>query len=88
MQSLFNYFVCCFKSNHDKPLYKSEIEKEELRSRIEKAKDKRLQNQKLEGDDLGSIKGGEESSLLSAADWVNRSRKRELASKCPSIQCF
>ena len=46
----------------------SEIEQAEIRLRLEKAKNKRLENQKIQGDDLSS------SEALSAADWVKRSR--------------
>ena len=49
--------------------------------RLEKAKNKRLENKKVEGIDLGSVKDAEESALLSVADWVNRSRKKELSEK-------
>lgn len=60
---------------------RKELQEDEIRLRLEKAKNKRLENKKIEGVDLGSVKDTDESALLSAADWVNRSRKRELSEK-------
>lgn len=51
-----------------------------VKERLEKAKNKRLLNEKLEGKRLGEV-DEEEESLLSAADWVRRSRLKEVSDK-------
>lgn len=55
---------------------KYEIDQAEIRLKLEKAKNKRLDNQKLQGSDLGTDEGA-----VSAADWVRRSRIKELTDK-------
>lgn len=58
---------------------KKEREAKELQQRIEEAKNKRLLNAKLKGVTLSSINIDEEDeSLLTAADWVKRSRMKAL----------
>jgi U4/U6.U5 tri-snRNP-associated protein 1 len=49
-------------------------EAEELRNKIERAKTKRLLQEKLVKNNLSTIEDEEDESLLSAADWVKRSR--------------
>ena len=46
----------------------------DLMERIERAQNRRLLNSKLEGKALGELEGGEEASMLNAAEWVKRSR--------------
>jgi U4/U6.U5 tri-snRNP-associated protein 1 len=46
-----------------------------LKEALEKSREKRLLNTKMSGNTLGEAK--EEGELLSAADWVRRSRKKE-----------
>lgn len=53
---------------------------EELRANIEKARNKRLLQEKLDGPTLGEATG-EDSALLSAAEWVRRSRIKATESK-------
>lgn len=52
-----------------------------LRERIAKAKEKRLLRTELEGPSLGQAEKEEDSQLLSAADWVKRSRIKEIDAK-------
>ena len=54
---------------------RKEKESAELREKLEKAKEKRLLNTKFSGNGLGEVKDSAEGELLSAADWVKRSRK-------------
>ena len=58
-----------------------EYEQEDIKLRLEKAKLKRLDNQKLQGTHLGDVAESEDLSFLSAAEWVKRSRKKELNDK-------
>lgn len=54
---------------------KKSREAEELRLKLEKAKEKRVDKERLAGAGLSEIgKEAEDTSLLSAADWVKRSR--------------
>ncbi|CAM9108163.1 unnamed protein product [Scytosiphon promiscuus] len=53
-------------------------ELKELEVRLQKARTKRLLNEKLQGETLGDVKAGEEE-VVSAADWVTRSRKKAVA---------
>ncbi|CAB1112224.1 unnamed protein product [Ectocarpus sp. CCAP 1310/34] len=53
-------------------------ELKELEARLQKARTKRQLNEKLKGDTLGEVKPGDEE-VVSAADWVNRSRKKAVA---------
>lgn len=46
-----------------------------MREKIEKSREQRILNSKVSGNTLGEAR--EEQELLSAADWVKRSRKRE-----------
>src|SRR5690606_7338491 len=55
-------------------------EAEELRANIEKLRNERLLKERLDGPTLGQA-NGEDASLLSAADWVRRSRVKETESK-------
>jgi U4/U6.U5 tri-snRNP-associated protein 1 len=58
------------------------IEAEKLKEQINKAKNKRLLNEKLKGGTLGEVDNNNaDESLLSAADWVKRSRRKELTDK-------
>eukprot|EP00602_Paraphysomonas_sp_CaronLab_P008497 CAMPEP_0185027142 /NCGR_PEP_ID=MMETSP1103-20130426/11931_1 /TAXON_ID=36769 /ORGANISM="Paraphysomonas bandaiensis, Strain Caron Lab Isolate" /LENGTH=816 /DNA_ID=CAMNT_0027561011 /DNA_START=222 /DNA_END=2672 /DNA_ORIENTATION=+ len=54
------------------------LEQAELKERIEKAKNKRLLKEKLDGKTLGEA---DEEGLSSAAAWVMRSRRKELTEK-------
>ena len=60
---------------------RKEKESAELREKLEKAKEKRLLNAKFSGNGLGEVKDAAEGELLSAADWVKRSRKKEVDEK-------
>ena len=60
---------------------RKEKESAELREKLEKAKEKRLLNTKFSGNGLGEVKDSAEGELLSAADWVKRSRKKEVDEK-------
>eukprot|EP00903_Cladosiphon_okamuranus_P006629 g6474.t1 len=53
-------------------------ELKELEARLQKARTKRQLNEKLKGETLGEVKPGEEE-VMSACDWVNRSRKKAVA---------
>eukprot|EP00752_Nemacystus_decipiens_P009481 g8477.t1 len=53
-------------------------ELKELEARLQKARTKRQLNEKLKGETLGEVKPGEEE-VVSASDWVNRSRKKAMA---------
>ena len=55
-------------------------EAREISERLEKARDRRMLEAKVSGPGLGEIAGNEEE-LLSAADWVKRSRKVEISEK-------
>ena len=60
---------------------RKEKESAELREKLEKAKEKRLLTTKFSGNGLGEVKDAAEGELLSAADWVKRSRKKEVDEK-------
>lgn len=62
-------------------LEEKEKEEKEIREKLEKSKNKRLLHAKLEGTTLSETKDEESTELLSAADWVRRSRKKELTEK-------
>ena len=55
------------------------IETAEILERIEKSRNRRLLHSKLEGDTLGELAQEDDLSLLSAADWVKRSRQKQLS---------
>ena len=55
------------------------IETAEILERIEKSKNRRLLHSKVEGGTLGDLMSEEDASLISAADWVKRSRQRQLS---------
>jgi U4/U6.U5 tri-snRNP-associated protein 1 len=59
---------------------KKDKEANEVRERIEKSRNNRLLNAKLEGKSLGEI-NNDDSALVSASDWVKRSRIKEISSK-------
>lgn len=64
-----------FKNEQD--AFEKQRRSDEMRERLEKAKRKRLLNSKLSGTTLGDIvsdASNNEESLLSASDWVERSR--------------
>lgn len=60
---------------------KKNKEANEVRERIEKSRTKRLLNAKLEGKSLGEINDDDDNALVSASDWVKRSRVKEVTSK-------
>lgn len=60
-------------------------EAREIAERLEKAREKRLLQSKLSGPGLGEVDGEGEGELLSAADWVKRSRKVEISDKEKSL---
>ena len=71
-----------FKAQKDEEEKRREAEK--LREQITKAKNKRLLNERLKGSTLGDVvedNDDNDKALLSAADWVRRSRKKELTDK-------
>lgn len=57
-----------------------------LKDKIEKAKDKRLRKEKLTGVALSIAENEDESALLSAADWVKRSRQKALEPKSAVVE--
>lgn len=59
-------------------------EEQEIRNRIEKAKNKRLLSKELEGKTLGDVDDSEKE-FLSAADWIKRSRQQEGQKNTKSI---
>ena len=68
-----------FKNKMDQE--KREKDQDEIRSRLEKAKEKRTDKERLAGKTLGAVHDAVDESLLSAADWVKRSRNKELSDK-------
>ena len=69
-----------FKAQKEEEEKRREAEK--LKEQITKAKNKRLLNEKLKGSTLADINENEnDSELVSASDWVKRSRKKELTDK-------
>eukprot|EP01041_Mallomonas_annulata_P000463 gene463-862_t len=56
-------------------------EENELKDRLEKAKNKRLLHAKLDGAALSEVNKEEDKAFVSAADWVRRSRNKELSAK-------
>jgi len=56
-------------------------EEKQIKEKIDKAKNKRLLHAKLEGETLADVIKTEDTSLISAAEWVRRSRKKELTEK-------
>ena len=55
------------------------VEQAEILERIEKSKKRRLLHSKVEGGTLAEVLHEEDASLLSASDWVKRSRQKQLS---------